>query len=265
MKTNIKLLITAAVAFALASCAAPKNIIYFQDSAENNVNKIETSRPIRFKPGDKLSIIVGSRDPQVSALFNLSNSMNSTGYSASNQPVLGYYVDAEGEIDFPIVGKIKVLGLTRSEVSELIKGILMDRDFVKEPTVTVQYLNFSVSVLGEVRSPGHYAIDKDDYTIMDAISAAGDLLITGCREDIRVIRSENGVRTTYVVNMLSSEDIAKSEVYYLQQNDIVIVNANDKKLRESTVNGNTLLQVSFWVSLTSALISVANLIVNLSR
>lgn len=258
------------LAFA-ASCATPTNIVYFQDVAEGGVDTVSTSQIIKIRPGDKISIIVNSRDPQLSSLFNLAYSTryigdaNSMQVNAGSTGVQGYAVSPDGTIDFPVLGRINVGGLTRDEISRTIKEELMNQSLVKDPVVTVEYLNLKVSVLGEVNHPGRIAIDRDEYTIMDAISAAGDLTINGIRENVRVIRNEGGVRRTYSVNLLSSKDLAASPVYYLQQNDIVVVDPNDMRIRQSTINGNTIRTTSFWISIASLAATLANTIVVLMK
>lgn len=272
MRKFFKTLIAAAVAVMAASCSTPQNIAYFQDIVDGSVDTISAAKMITIRPGDKISIIVNSRDPQISSIFNLSYASryvgeassvsSSAGYSAGVQ---GYAVATDGSIDFPILGKVSVGGKTREEIAELIKSELTGRDLVKDPVITVEYLNLKVSVLGEVNRPGRIVIDRDEYTIMDAISAAGDLTIFGLRESIRVIRTEGGTRKTYMVNMCSAEDLVNSPAYYLQQNDIIVVDPNDVRARQSTVNGNTIRTASFWISLASLASTVTNTIVVLMK
>ena len=164
-----------------------------------------------------------------------------------------------------MLGRVTVGRLTRDEIARMIKDELVGQSLVKDPVVTVEYLNLKVSVLGEVNNPGRIAIDRDEFTIIDAISAAGDLTINGIRENVRVIRNENGVRRTYSVNLLSSRDLASSPVYYLQQNDIVVVDPNDMRIRQSTINGNTIRTTSFWISIASLAATLANTIVVLMK
>lgn len=253
----VKLFLAPVAALLLFSCATPTNITYFQDVTDGGVDTVSTAQSIRIRPGDKISIIVNSRDPQISNLFNLAyatryvGDVNNAIASTQSTGVQGYAVAEDGTIDFPVLGSFKVGGLTREEIARGIKQELMDRNLVKDPVITVEYLNLKVSVLGEVTKPGRIAIDRDEFTILDAISAAGDLTIYGVRENVRVIRAENGVRKTYVVNLLSAKDLLSSPVYYLQQNDIIYVDPNDMRVRQSTVNGNNVRNTSFWISLAS--------------
>lgn len=253
----IKLLIAPFAALIFFSCATPTNITYFQDVADGGVDTVSTAQSIRIRPGDKISIIVNSRDPQISNLFNLAyatryvGDVNNAIASSQSTGVQGYAVAEDGTIDFPVIGPFHVGGLTREEISRSLKKELVDRNLVKDPVITVEYLNLKVSVLGEVAHPGRIAIDRDEFTILDAISAAGDLTIYGVRENVRVIRAEDGIRRTYVVNLLSSKDLLSSPVYYLQQNDIIYIDPNDMRVRQSTVNGNNIRNTSFWISLAS--------------
>ena len=142
-----------------------------------------------------------------------------------------------------------------------IKEELVSKNLVKDPVVTVEFMNLTVSVLGEVASPGRFNIDKDKLTLLDALSMAGDLTVYGKRENVLVQREENGKQTLYQVNLNSGYDLYASPVYYLQQNDIVYVEPNSMKARQATVNGNNVRSASFWMSLASLLTTITVLIV----
>lgn len=262
MKFRGLALMTAMLAMA-ASCVSVQNIPYFQDLSAENVDTIITATPIVVRPDDKLSIIVNCPDPELSSLFNLPYITKYLGQTTQgvlnsySQGVSGYLVGPDGCIDFPVVGKLEVAGKTRPEVQEFIKNELVSRNLVKDPIVTVDYMNLSVSVMGEVNRPGRISIDKDRFTLLDALSAAGDLTIYGKRENIKVQRSENGVMKTYFVNLCSAKDILASPVYYMQQNDIIYVEPNDVRARQSTVNGNNLLSTSFWMSVASLAVTIS--------
>ena len=143
----------------------------------------------------------------------------------------------------------------------MIKKELINRNQLKDPVVTVEFMNLTYSVLGEVSSPGRYSIEKDKVTILDAISEAGDLTIFGKRENVLVLRNENGTQRVYDVNLCSGNDIYNSPVYYLQQDDVVYVEPNKVKARQSTVNGNTIFTPSFWLSVLSLATTITVLIV----
>ena len=150
--------------------------------------------------------------------------------------------------------------MTREEVAVHIKQELKSHDLIKDPVVTVEFMNLSVSIMGEVNKPGRYNIDKDNLTILDALSQAGDLTIYGKREKVLVLRNENGMQRVYGVNLCSAGHLHSSPVYYLQQNDVVYVEPNNTRARQSTVNGNNVRSTSFWISLASLLTSIAVLI-----
>ena len=259
------LLIAFSVISLLGSCAAPKSISYFQDLTPGvSELHITNAKEITIKPKDKLSILVNSQDPRLTSLFNLPILSQQVGVDnnyAQSRGLSGYTVDKKGCIDFPVLGEIKVLDMTREEVRTHIKNELVDRDLLKDPVVTVEFMNLSISVLGEVNKPGRFNIDRDHLTVLDAISMAGDLTIFGKREQVLVLRQENGKQCVYGVNLNSAEQIYSSPVYYLQQGDVVYVEPNDTRKRQSTVNGNNVRSTSFWVSIASLLTSIAILFV----
>lgn len=265
-------LLLAACAALLSSCATPKEVVYFQDLQQTDGTLAAVqAKEIRVRPDDKISIIVNSRDPQLTDLFNLpyiSRQLGQTLRSVTStygqsQGVSGYTVDSEGNIDFPVLGKIHVEGMTREEIGRCIKDELIGQDLVKDPIVTVEFMNLTVSVMGEVAKPGRYAIERDRITILDALSMAGDLTIYGRRDAVMVQRMEGDTLQVYQLNLVSGQDVYNSPAFYLQQNDLVYVAPNDVKVRESTVNGNNIRSTSFWISLGSLLTSVAVLITNI--
>ncbi len=255
--------------WATFSCSAPSRVTYFQDLRPGeSEQKVIAATEIKVRPGDKLSIIVNSRDPQLTQLFNLPYvaqqigqgvvTVNST--STNSQGVSGYTVDEQGMIDFPVLGKIEIAGKNREEIAAFIKGELLAKNLVKDPVVTVEYMNLCISVLGEVTKPGRYSIDRDKVTVLDAISMAGDLTIYGKREKVLVLREEEGVQHVYGINLCSAEHLYTSPVYYLRQNDVVYVEPNNVRARQATVNGNNVRSTSFWISLASLLTTVAVLV-----
>lgn len=259
-----KNLFLAAFLLFLGACSTSKEISYFQDLRPGE-SELTLAAPVEIKiqPKDKLSILVNSQDPRLTNLFNLPIFMQQIGQEAntnSSRGISGYTVDTKGYIDFPVLGNIQIAGMTREEVASHIKSELQSHDLIKDPVVTVEYMNLSIAVMGEVKDPGRYNIDKDNLTILDALSRAGDLTIFGKREKVLVLRNENGKQRAYGVNLCSAEHLYTSPVYYLQQNDVVYVEPNDTKARQSTVNGNNVRSTSFWISLASLLTSIALLI-----
>lgn len=253
--------------FLLSSCGASKEVLYFQD-LEPGKSEIMVSevRAITVRPEDKISIIVNSRDPKLTDLFNLPYVSRQLGQSSrtytvgSSQGVSGYTVDANGDIDFPVLGKVHVAGKKREEIASLIKHELVSKNLVKDPVVTVEFLNLYISVMGEVNNPGQFSIDRDRLTVLDALSMAGDLTIYGNRSKVMVLRQEGDVQRVYGINLTSGEHVYTSPAYYLQQNDVVYVEPNNMKARQSTVNGNNVRSTSFWISLASLLTSMGVLI-----
>lgn len=242
----------------ISSCASSKKVVYFQDVVPGETAiDVATVAPIRIQPEDRLSIIVTTRDEQLADLFNLSKG---GGQGVSNTNSLNYTVDSQGFIDFPILGKLKVQNMKREEVATYIKQELINRNLLKDPVVTVNLQNLYVSVMGEVGSPGRINIDKDRMTLLDALTAAGDLTIQGNRTKVMVMRQEGNKQRAYAVDLTSGKDIYTSPVYYLQQNDLVYVEPIPMKARQADVNGNILHTPGFWMSVVSFLSTFAVLI-----
>lgn len=266
MKIGTILRVLAAAAL-LGSCATPK-VAYFQDVQPGTPEQVLNRLDIRVRPEDKISIIVNSKDPLLMELFNLPTVSRQIGSGSgssgsSSQGLSGYTVDKSGNIDFPVLGAVHVAGMTREEIASYIKEELVEKNLVKDPIVTVEFQNLTVSVLGEVASPGRYNIDKDRLSLLDAISMAGDLTINGKRDNVLVQREENGKKVLYKVDLNSGLDLYASPVYYLQQNDIIYVEPNSMRARQATVNGNSIRTPSFWISLVSLATTVTVLIVSL--
>lgn len=241
----------------LGSCATPK-VAYFEGIEPGSQLEVLNESEIQVKPQDKISILVNTKDPMLADLFNLKKPQSQS--TSSSKQELGYTVDSKGCIDFPVLGTIHIAGKTREEIASFIKTELTTKNLIKDPVVIVEFLNLSISVLGEVNHPGRFEIDKDQITLLDAISMAGDLSIYGKRENVMVQRKENGKATLYTVNLNSGQDLYSSPIYYLQQNDIVYVEPNNMRARQATVNGNNVRAASFWMSLTSLLTTIAVLI-----
>ena len=262
----------ASVALLLGSCATPKNIEYFQGMSDDTALRPSSSKTITLQPMDQVSIIVNSRDPQITSLFNLPYYTKRLGEtqslttasnvltSQSSQNVSGYTVDSGGFIDFPVLGPIRVQGMKREEVAETIKQKLIESRQVKDPVVTVEYMNLGVSVLGEVLRPGRYKIDRDQFTIFDALSLAGDLTINGQRTNVAVIRHAGKQDEIYRIDLSDARKVYDSPAYYIAQGDMIYVSPNNKRKRESTVNANNVRSSSFWISLASLATTIAVLI-----
>ena len=252
----------------LASCASQKRVIYLQDTQADEQVKIAQDYQIRIKPLDRLTVVVNSRDPELAAPFNTSTSLNSlTGtplstYSSNSASLQIRTVDENGDLDMPIIGPIQCKGKTRSELAQEIADKIREGGYISDPTVNIQFADMKISVIGEVARPGQYDITNDRISLLDALSLAGDLTIYGKREKVLVLRQENGKQRIYGINLCSGEHIYSSPVYYLQQGDVVYVEPNSVRARQSTVNGNNIRSTSFWVSIASLLTSVCILIFN---
>lgn len=271
LKTYI--FVFAATLLLTTGCNAPKNVSYFQDLTEDSII-MPVGGEIKIEPNDKLSILVKTMDPNLSAMFNLEMVTDRSGdgnyltaakgnlrtQAPSSSGVSKYTVSPQGTIDFPVLGELHVAGMTRSELAGFIKGELMGRQLAKDPVVTVEYVNMGVSLLGEVNQPGLYDINQDKMNILEAIAMAGDLTILGQRENVAVIREVDGKTNTYRVDLTNFKDLSQSPVYYLKQGDIIYVEPNNNKKRQTSTNGNNVISTSFWVSVASLLTSVVTTI-----
>ena len=245
----------------LTSCKTPRDITYLQDALENVPIETQKDGNIRFQPGDKLSIFVHSRDPQLMSLFNISRNGSGGGGTAGSN-YAAYTVDPDGMIDFPVLGPVKVQGFTRNEVTKNIKEELLRQNLIKDPVVHVEFYNMNFYVLGE-SGTGSRPIIKDRITLLEAISLSGDLNINGLRKNVMVLRQEGDQQIPYRVVLTSAKSIYNSRVYYIRQNDIVYVEPNNKTKRSSTVMGSSAYTPSFWIGMFSAAVSTYLLVDNL--
>ncbi|MDE6438655.1 MAG: polysaccharide biosynthesis/export family protein [Muribaculaceae bacterium] len=251
----------------MTGCHTPKNVIYFQDLDAGMVKEISEAAEIKVRPDDRLSIVVVSKNPELATLFNLPLLAQRVGQPgvtsaqrASNE-VASYVVDAQGNIQFPVLGTVHIGGMRRSEVAEYIAGELISRNLMKDPTVIVDFVNRGVNVLGEVMKPGRVTFDRDRFTVLDAIAGAGDLTIQGKREDVLVVRiDDEGKQTSYRLDLTDADATVNSPGFYLQQNDVVYVSPNNVRIRQTTANGSAPLTPSFWISIASLATTVAVLI-----
>lgn len=241
--------------FFLGACVSKKDIVYFQEGKVDQ-SKVNNSYRTIFKPDDLLQITVSSQDLEAVKPFNLPVVTYSvaTDRAVGNPIQQSYLVDYKGEIDFPVIGKLEVGGLTREETIKIIKDKLSP-DYVKNPTINIRINNYKVSILGDVRKPGSYTVPNERISILDAIALAGDLNISGERANIEVHREEKGKKNIYKVNLLSKE-VFTSPVYYLQQNDVIYVKANWAKSQSASYNQNT----GLFISIASVLISLISIL-----
>ena len=249
-----KLFIAFSLAILLVGCETPQ-LGYFQDVQDGQMNQIAISHRIQAQPGDKLSILVSSKNPELAYLYNLPivghYQSSTSGRGLSTSQIANYTIDENGDIEFPYVGLMHIAGLTRSEIASLVKRTLISKDLLKDPSVTVDFLDMYFSVMGEVKSPGRFIIDHDKVTLLDALSQAGDLTIYGRRDNVLVMREEDGMQKSYRVDLTDASKLYASPVFNLKQNDIVYIQPNPKRARESTGVGNAFSQPSLWISIAS--------------
>lgn len=247
----------------LASCSTPYNVAYFQDMPIEQQVQIVKPQQVILRPADQISILVSTRDAALSSLFSLYSNYqigDNTSHNAANSlRASEYTIGSDGCIDFPVLGRIRAAGITREELQLNIKNEIIAQNLVKDPVVTINYVNLNVTLIGAAGRVGRIPIDRDQFTLLDAISQAGDLTITGQRENVRVIReSGDDQRIAYEVNLCSAEELYNSPAYYLQQNDVIYVEPNNKIKRTTTEYGSSMVNYTFWVGIvTSALTLIA--------
>ena len=239
-------------------CSSPKKVLYLQDVETFKQQEIDYSYEPVIHKDDLLEIIVNSKDSELVLPFNMPMVM----YQGGAHEILGFLVDSDGNIDFPILGTVPVSGLTRSQLIDIIKERLVNDALIKDPIVTVQFQNFKVSVIGEVARPGTFNIVSDRITLMEAISMAGDLTIQGKRDRVAVIREKDGKRTI-MYHDLRSADVFKSPFFYLKQNDVIYVEPNKARIGQSRINQNN--SVGVWLSAASVLASIISIIISANK
>ncbi|GHB62875.1 polysaccharide biosynthesis/export family protein [Persicitalea jodogahamensis] len=246
----------------LQSCVSPKSIVYFQsDSLRYSVDSIRQSYTPTIQPNDLLSIVVGSLNPESDVIFNVPNQYTTSAMRYGNTgggsgQSLGYLVDSDGNIEMPIVGKIRIQDLKTQIAADTIRRRLLT--VLREPTVTMRSLNFKVSVLGEVSKPAIYVIPDEKITLPEVLSLAGDLTIYGRRDNVTVIREENGLREFAKVD-LTSRDIFSSPYYYLHKNDVVYIEPVEAR---TTFTDRRLQLLPLFISIVS---TVGLIAINLTR
>ncbi|MGS2738028.1 polysaccharide biosynthesis/export family protein [Sinomicrobium sp. M5D2P17] len=238
----------------MASCASRKEIVYFQDIEEIDKLASEVVYDPVLQPDDLLTITVSAFDLETVAPFNLPivAYMGSTGKTAGQGQYQTYLIDNKGNVEFPVIGTVKLGGMTRNEAVNFLKNKIAH--YVKDPIVNIRIMNYKVTVLGEVARPGSYTIPNERITIPEALGLAGDLTVYGKRDNILVIRDKNGEKTYARVDM-TKKDMLESPYYYLQQNDLIYVEPNGAQVQSSAFNRNSAVYVSL-ASVIITLISV---------
>jgi polysaccharide export outer membrane protein len=239
IKFSIKCLgITLVIGALFASCASKKDVVYFQDAKDFETLVSKNTFSSKFKVDDVLSIHVSTLDPEASVPFNLFKGAEEGGFTPQQ---VDYIVDKDGNIDFPVIGSVKIQGLSPEEVKALLKDRLSD--YLKDPIINVRLKNFTVTVLGEVNRPGTYPVVGEQITIFEALGLANDLTIKGMRNNVLVIRDFNGTKVYNRID-LTKKDALNSPVYYLTQNDIVYVEPNQSAVTSSTLDNRAGIAVS---------------------
>lgn len=265
MKVIRKIFYSLTAVLVLASCGSQKDVPYFQNSESVDLSKSQYLYDARIMPKDQLTITVSTLDDQAAVPFNLTvptpqSVNNRSSYSQAMLQV--YLVDNAGFINFPVIGQLKVGGLTKSEAEKMIEDKIRPYMAAEEnPIVTVRMTGYQISVLGEVGRPGTFTVSREKISILEALAQAGDLTIYGQRKNVQLIREDaTGKKSIYVFD-LTDADIINSPYFYLQQNDVVYVTPNKVKAQNSSVGSMTTL----WFSATSILISLTSLLYNILK
>lgn len=249
------------IALIIASCTSQKDLAYFNKVNKNAADTINTvfkaQHETKITIGDMLTISVLG-DPKAVVIFNspvVSYASPNSNVIYSQPTIQPYLVDVEGNINFPVLGKIKLEGLTKSEAINLISGKLVP--YLKDPIVNIGFTNYKITVLGEVARPGQYQVTNERITVLDALGLAGDMTIYGKRNNVLITRENNGKLEFARLN-LNSVDVFKSPYYYLQQNDVLYVEPNGAKTISSQ-------NVPLYISGASTLMTVVTLIYTISN
>lgn len=247
----------------LSACDAQRRVLYLQDVESGSEIVLPDNYVIRIKPLDQITIVVNSKNPELAMPFNTSTNYNSlngvvTNTNANESSLQVFTVDSKGYISMPVIGDVKISGLTREEAEAKIEKMIVDGEYIADPKVNVRFANLTVSIIGEVTKPGRYNINKDQLTIFEALALAGDMTIYGNREDVAIIREKDGKSIVMKLD-LRSQDIFSSPYFYIEQNDVIIVSPNKFKAATAEINQNR----SFWISLASTGISLATLLLTI--
>lgn len=256
----MKKIIPCIIVLMLFSCTPKKEIIYFQN-IDSLPSQKSNSYEIKIQPDDLLLIIVSAADVESAIPFNLTAVSSA---SIARQDAIGqqapqlYLVDTNGCIDFPVLGNLKVGGLSRSEMMKLLKDKI--GTYIKNPTINFRIMNFKVTVQGEVTAPGTYSFTSERITLIEALSMAHDLTVYGKRNNILIIREIEGVKTYNRVD-ITKADFMNSAFYYLAQNDVVYVEPNQNKINGAAIGSNT----GVIISVSSLTITVIALLISIFK
>lgn len=265
MRKNLFFIVFAVLCMTLGSCGSSKQIAYFQNADSLSYAASKGLFDAKIMPKDLLTITVSTTDPKAATPFNLSvtNTLNATGYLSTGAGSLQtYLVDNDGFINFPVVGQLKVGGMTKRQCENYIRDkILPYMSKTENPIVTVKMASFKVTVAGEVKAPGVFNVDQEKISVIEALARAGDLTIYGKRGNVLLIREDaTGEKSVHRLN-LNDANLINSPYYYLQQNDYLYVEPNSVQAKNSAIGSST----TIWISVVSILTSVASLGVNVLK
>jgi polysaccharide export outer membrane protein len=265
MRKNLFFIVFAVLCMTLGSCGSSKQIAYFQNADSLSYAASKGLFDAKIMPKDLLTITVSTTDPKAATPFNLSvtNTLNATGYLSTGAGSLQtYLVDNDGFINFPVVGQLKVGGMTKRQCENYIRDkILPYMSTTENPIVTVKMASFKVTVAGEVKAPGVFNVDQEKISVIEALARAGDLTIYGKRGNVLLIREDaTGEKSVHRLN-LNDANLINSPYYYLQQNDYLYVEPNSVQAKNSAIGSST----TIWISVVSILTSVASLVVNVLK
>jgi polysaccharide export outer membrane protein len=269
-----KLLVPFVALILFSACKTNQKVVYLQNAGQQITYNDTAVAPIPdalLKVGDLLTITVNSATPEAAIPFNLPliptmgglnsySQRNASGGGVGSGTLQNYLINNRGDINFPVIGKIHAVGMTKNELSDYIEKQIYPRYMKEEPIINIRFANFKVSVLGEVTKPGICNIDNEQVSILEAIAQAGDLTIYGRRDNILLIRENNGKRVTVRID-LRDKRLIESPYYYLQQNDILYVQPNNPKSRSSALGVAETLSIS----VVGTLISLTSLFVTLFK
>lgn len=266
MKNWISVFIMIAILGFTTSCGSSKNVAYMQGVENTSEEEYRVQSAILYDatimPKDLLTVTVNTTDPEAARPFNLVTPVTTTGLSTygGQGQLQTYLVDNNGQIEFPVVGMVTLKGLTKREAQDKLKGLL--RTYLKEdPVVTVKFVNYKISVLGEVARPNTFTIQNEKVNVFEALAMAGDMTIWGRRDNVKIIREDaEGYKRVIMMN-LNDKDVIFNPNFYLQQNDVVYVEPNKVKAQNAEIGSAT----GIWLSATSILISVATLLINILK
>lgn len=252
-------------ALLLSGCTAIQRTAYIQDAQDNAAVNVAHESQIRIKPHDRLTVIVSSKDPELASPFNVMTSYNSLTNSPMGQTSVNgsqslqiRTVGADGNLYMPIIGNVQCVGKTRTELADIIARRIIDGGYIADAAVNIQFADMKLFVMGEVARPGQFDVTRDQVTILEALAMAGDMTIYGNRENVTVVRKDNGQTKTYRINLLDAQCFA-SPAYYLQQGDVVYVQPKKQRAATGEINQNR----SFWISIASTFLSAASLLMTI--